>query len=210
LSELCETLHRWLNTRTRYRFPFDAAAIPRNGIYVLFETGELAHGGDRVVRVGTHTGQNQLRSRLQQHFILENKDRSIFRKNIGRALLARDGDPFAAYWELDRTARLARQQPTQPIDRDRQKEIERDVSRCIQQRFSFVAFEVLNKTDRLSLESRIISTIAACPDCKPSAHWLGLSSPKPKIRDSGLWQVNELYKQPFTAAELQRLIRTGV
>jgi len=34
-------------------------------------------------------------SRLLQHFVMENKDRSIFRKNIGRALLARAGDPYA-------------------------------------------------------------------------------------------------------------------
>lgn len=208
MSELCNTLHLWLNTLPRYRFPFDAAAIPRNGIYILFERGELAHGGDRVVRVGTHTGQNQLRSRLQQHFILENKDRSIFRKNIGRALLEKERDPFAAYWELDRTARLARQ--GQPIDVERQKDIERDVSRSIQECFSFVVFEVADKTERLSLESRIISTVAACPDCKPSGGWLGLSSPKPKIRDSGLWQVNELYKQAFTMAELRRLIGMNV
>ena len=39
---------------------------------------------DRIVRIGTHTGENQLRSRLMQHFVKENKNRSIFRKNIGR------------------------------------------------------------------------------------------------------------------------------
>ena len=56
---------------------------------VLFETGELAHGADRIVWVGTHTGSNEMPSRLKQHFLKENKDRSIFRKNIGRALLNR-------------------------------------------------------------------------------------------------------------------------
>jgi hypothetical protein len=64
-----------------------------NGIYVLFERGEECHDGGRIVRVGTHTGDGQLRSRMLQHFVNENKDRSIFRKNIGRALLNRDRDP---------------------------------------------------------------------------------------------------------------------
>jgi hypothetical protein len=31
-------------------------------------------------------------SRLFQHFVIENKGRSIFRENIGRALLAAAGD----------------------------------------------------------------------------------------------------------------------
>ena len=75
------------------------------GIKLLFEKGETAHGMDRIVRIGTHTGKNQLRSRLKQHFIKEDKDRSIFRKNIGRSLLNRDKDPFLEQWEIDLTSR---------------------------------------------------------------------------------------------------------
>lgn len=74
--------------------------MPTDGIYVLFESGEESHGGDRIVRIGTHTGVGQLRSRLQQHFVKENKDRSVFRKNIGRCLLNRDSDPFLPEWEI--------------------------------------------------------------------------------------------------------------
>ena len=44
-----------------------------------------------------------------QHFVKESKDRSIFRKNIGRALLHKAADPFLAEWELDRTSRAARE-----------------------------------------------------------------------------------------------------
>jgi hypothetical protein len=76
-------------------------AFPLNGIYILFEKGETAHDTNRIVRVGTYPGDKQLRSR--QHFLVENKDRSIFRKNIGRALLRRGQDPFLPLWELDRT-----------------------------------------------------------------------------------------------------------
>ena len=83
---ICEALHAWVNSLPALRFPFGVSQIPLNGIYVLFENGEVGHGGHRIVRVGTHTGHNQLTSRLRQHFLIENKDRSIFRKNkIGRA-----------------------------------------------------------------------------------------------------------------------------
>jgi len=101
----CDSLHKWTNHLPSFNFPFDASQIPLNGIYVLFEKGETAHGANRIVRIGTHTGNNQLRSRLSQHFIVENKDRSIFRRNIGRALLNRDHDPFLAFWEVDLTSR---------------------------------------------------------------------------------------------------------
>ncbi|VVB74024.1 Uncharacterised protein [uncultured archaeon] len=189
----------------RYRFPFDEDRIPFDGIYVLFEKGELAHGGDRIVRVGTHTGENQLRSRLRQHFIAENKDRSIFRKNVGRCLLNRDNDPFLKDWELDLTAREAKEKHALAIDHGKQALVEKRVTEYIRDSFSFVVFGVKEKEKRLGLESKIISTVSLCDDCMPSERWLGRSSPKEKIRDSGLWLVNELYKEPFSETEMQGL-----
>lgn len=106
----------------KFSFPFDKHEIPANGIYILFEKGELAHSTNRIVRIGTHTGINQLRSRLNQHFIKENKDRSIFRKNIGRALLNKDKDPFLEKWEIDLTTRKAKEKYSELIDFVKQKE----------------------------------------------------------------------------------------
>jgi hypothetical protein len=54
------------------------------------------------------------------------------------------------------------------------------------------------KDKRLDLESKIISTISRCEECGPSKQWLGIHSPKAKIRESGLWLVNELYKEPLS------------
>lgn len=204
---ICEALHEWANSLPALRFPFADATIPLNGIYVLFEQGELAHGTNRIVRVGTHTGSGQLRSRLHQHFLVENKDRSIFRKNIGRALLNRDHDPFLPIWELDRTSCIARDQ--QVIDLNRQSAIEADVSKYIQEHFTFIVFRVDEKARRLELESKIISTVSLCDGCQPSPQWLGLSSPKDKIRTSGLWLVNELYKEPLSSTDLEAL-RNGI
>lgn len=202
MSEACNTLHHWFNAMGRHRFPFDENQIPLDGIYILFEKGEFAHNGDRIVRVGTHTGEGQLQSRLKQHFISENKDRSIFRKNIGRCLLNKEGDPFLNYWEIDLTTRNAKDKHAAAIDLDRQAVVESKVTKCIQENFSFVVFEVKEKERRLGLESKIISTVSLCDECLPSNNWLGLSSPKQKIRDSGLWLVNELYKEPLSDSDM--------
>lgn len=40
----------------RFEFPFESKDIPKNGVYILFERNELGHGGDRIVRIGAHTG----------------------------------------------------------------------------------------------------------------------------------------------------------
>jgi hypothetical protein len=201
---VCEALHVWANSLPALRFPFDMRQIPLNGIYVLFEQGEVAHGANRIVRVGTHTGDNQLPSRLCQHFLIENKDHSIFRKNIGRALLNRDNDPFLPIWNLDRTSRIMRDQHG-GIDLDRQRAMEKVVSDYIQNHFSGVVVRVDDTAERLSLESKMISTVSLCDACPPSAQWLGLFSPKKKIRESGLWLVNELYKEPLSLRDLERL-----
>jgi len=74
MSEICKELHFIFNNMKRLSFPFDKNEIPENGIYILFEKGGPAHKANRIVRIGTHTGKDQLRSRLWQHFMNENKD----------------------------------------------------------------------------------------------------------------------------------------
>lgn len=206
----CKNLHAWARLLPRHTFPFDPKQIPLNGLYVLFEKDEQAHGGpstrlgvnDRIVRAGTHTGEGQLPSRLRQHFLVENKDRSIFRKNIGRALLARAHDPYLAVWEVDFTPAAARLQHGSKRDPAKQAEIEKEVTDYMQSNFSFAVVGINSKTERLALESKIISTLSHCEECGPSPDWLGNYSPKEKIKESGLWLVNELYKTPLTRDDL--------
>lgn len=205
MSKNCDKLHNWFNTIEKLRFPIDQKKIPFNGVYILFEKGEFDHNTNRIVRIGTHTGNNQLRSRLKQHFIQENKDRSIFRKNIGRALLKRDKDIFLKHWDLDLTTRKAKKQFSNKIDFKKQKEIEKKVTKYIQNNFTFIVFPIDNKEKRLEIESKIISTISLCNECKPSKKWLGLFSPKEKIQKSGLWLVNELYKTPLSNKDIREL-----
>ena len=205
MSQICHQLHQLINRLPILDFPFDANKIPQNGIYILFETSETGHGTNRIVRIGTHTGNNQLRSRLKQHFIQENKDRSIFRKNIGRAILNRDHDPFLAQWELDLTTHEAKQKYKNVVDYSRQKQVEQQVTKYIQGNFCFIVFRVGEKEKRLDWESKLISTVSLCTECQPSSSWLGKYSPIEKIRQSGLWNVNGLYKKPLSDSEYNAL-----
>jgi hypothetical protein len=91
------------------------------------------------------------------------------------------------------------------IDLDRQDAIEKAVSDYIRNHFSFVVVRVDEKAERLSIDSKMISTISLDDACLPSVQWLGHSSPKKKIRESGIWLVNELYKEPLSFGDLVRL-----
>ncbi len=202
MSNSCAELHALLWRLRSFAFPFNPRELPDNGIYLLYEQGEHGHGADRLVRVGSHTGGNQLPSRLKEHFLRENKDRSIFRKNIGRAILNKERDPFLDQWNLDLTTRAARAEHTSHIDIQRQQEVEGEVTTYIRRAFRFVVVPVDDRETRLRLESRIISTVSWCVECRPSPCWLGRYSPVSRIRESGLWLVNELYKTPVTMEDI--------
>lgn len=204
---LTSRLHKLFNEQKRFKFPFKQREdeIPRNGIYIIFEKDEVFQNIDRIVRVGTHTGDKQLRSRLDQHFVKENKNRSIFRKNIGRCLLNKDNSQYLNLWELDVTSRADREKNLKLLDLEFEKKIEKKISEYIQNNLSFCVFQVDTKEQRLFWESRIISTLAGSNELIPSNEWLGNYSTKEKIKASGLWQVNELYNEMMTEQEFEIL-----
>lgn len=133
---------------------------------------------------------------------MENKDRSIFRKNIGRCLLNRLSDPYATIWEKDFTTRKARELNATDVDHEKQASMEAEISDLLQKSFSFVAAHVVTKEDRLGLEGKIIATVASCEACKPSSNWLGQCSPDKRVRESGLWQVQGLRGTALSEADL--------
>lgn len=204
MTNLCEQLHYLVVKGKLFDFSAGYSDIPKNGIYILFENGETAHGCDRIVRIGTHTGDRQLRNRIVQHFENENKNRSIFRKNIGRCFLKQDNDPYLDIWNLD-TTKAKKELYATIIDREFEQKLEKRISEYIQTNFSFTLFEVPTKEERLYFEARLIGTVSGCEECKPSDNWLGLSSPIDKIKKSGLWQVMELYSTPLSEEELDIL-----
>jgi hypothetical protein len=206
MSEACQKLHALVHRLPRLRFPFDWEAIPEDGIYLLFEEGEPGHGGARIVRVGSHRGAGNLPARLNEHFLKENKDRSIFRKNIGRALLHRDNDPFLAQWAFDLTSRADRMKYEGAVDRARLAKVEQEVTQYIRSRLSFVVIAVAGTNDeRLLLERKLIGTVASCGECRASSSWLGFCSPKKRIREGKLWLEQGLRQPPLTAQQIDSI-----
>lgn len=140
-----------------------------------------------------------------------------FRKNIGRALLNKDKNTFLEKWELDLTTRNAKNLHSESVDFEKQKEIEKRVTKYTQNNFSFVVFQIDEKDKRLEFESKIISTVNLCEECKPSEKWLGKFCPNEKLQSkrtygnclklskSGLWLVNELRKTPLSDLDMEEL-----
>lgn len=204
MSEACAILHQWANRLPRYNAGNFEGRIPGNGIYLVFEAGERAHGCDRIVRVGTHTGNDNLAKRINEHLFTQNKDRSIFRKHIGRCLLA--DDPFLDQWNLDLTTKANKQKYGATIDTRRQAEVENHISDYISRNLEFVAFPINEKKERLEIEKSLLATISSCADCSPSADWLGLKHQTAIIRE-GLWNVQGFGGRPLTAKEIIDLVK---
>jgi hypothetical protein len=123
------------------------------------------------------------------------KDRSIFRKNIGRTLFNRNNDNYLNVWNIDFTERASRERFGHLRDITKEKETEQEITNILRQNFSFRFIIIKAQNDRMGdkgLEKALIGTVSQCSCCGPSDSWFGRNSPKKKIRDSGLWQVHHL------------------
>ncbi|GHV12161.1 hypothetical protein FACS189491_04640 [Spirochaetia bacterium] len=198
MSEQCAALHALCNKMTRHHFD-DWKTAPANGVYVFFEEGEDAHSANRIVRIGTHKAADGLHQRLAKHFSAGlDMSGSSFRQDICRALLHKQYGPEGVEkWE------------TGEFDYGRETAIIGEVTGYIRKKISFVVFEITGADTRLDMESMLISTVSSCEECKPSAAWLGKFSPKKDITESGLWQVEGLYK-PLTNEDLTILEKSGL
>lgn len=205
MSTECNKLHEIVNNLEIRSYPFSSSGIPKNGIYIMFENGEAAHHGFRIVRIGINVGQDNLYQRLTEHYEKRNKDRSIFRKNIGLALLNGREDPFLNKWKIDLTTHDARLKYSEIVNSETLLNTEKEVSEIIQRNFKFSLIQVDSKLERKKLEARLISTVSHCKECGPSDQWLGLKSPKKKIRESGLWQEQGMNEQVIDQKTLEKI-----
>lgn len=206
MSTMCRKIHELMNSLPKYSYPFDNIKLPSNGLIILFEKGETSHGRDRIVMVGSHTRENGLRSRLEEHFIIENKDRSILRKNIGRCILNKRHDPYAGIWEICMIPRDNRAEYGHLLNEEYQQSIEEEVSRYMRENLSFCVIGVDNKNKRNEIKYKLAAAIYQCEECRPSNNWLGFSSPKEIIRESGMWQEKGLNVEPIGIGELEDIV----
>jgi len=176
-----------------------------NGIYIMFESGEKFYNMDRIVRVGTHKGQERLLKRLKDHFVKEDADGSILRKNIGRAFLNMNSDSYLQSWEIDMHYSENKRKYGHLINKELETELEVKISRYLRDNITFVCFPVEEKDERLRLEEGIIASLSRNPSFGPSSSWLGLNSPIPEIARSGLWNRQGLRRQPLSEKELERI-----
>jgi hypothetical protein len=204
------------------KYPFERDQLPENGIYFVYEIGEIwGHGGHnpRIVRVGTHREGN-FRKRIAEHFLLDAAkmnfdstkspphDRSIFRKHIGRALLNRAGDPYISIFDLDFMKSRIREEHGHLRDIDKERQIEAEVTRILREQFSFRFVVFVGQSERMGskgLEAPLIGTLAHCRECRPSKNWLGQYSPIAQVRQSGLWLVQHLRSEPLSDTDKQRI-----
>ena len=215
MTEKCKWLHETLEDLPLIGYPFKLDSLPLNGIYFFYEEGELwGHGGQRlkIFRIGTHRGNN-FRNRISEHLLINEKkmdfdkdkpkpsDRSIFRKNIGRALLNKNKDPYLKIWEIDFLPKKKRTKYGHLRDIEKEKSIERQITEILREKFFFRFIIIENEDERIGskgLESKLIGTVSKCMKCKPSKNWLGNYSPKKQIRTSGLWLTQYLNAEGIT------------
>lgn len=176
----CKKLHNMLWRGVRFNWESDLSELTQNGVYVMFEKGETAYGGDRIVRIGINREQDKLKDRITNHLIGTTR-KSIFRKHIGSALSNKQGTPAT----------------------------EQQISDYIKENITFAVIEVRDKTKREELERRLIATLAQAEDFCPSENWLGKYCEAKQIANGKLWNVQGL-KAEILNDEYIQLIWDGL
>ena len=150
-SDKTIVLHMLFNGLPRLDWTMINRIPYQNGIYIMFAKGEYYHGMDRIVRVGTHRGQDRLLQRLRDHFVKEDADGSIFRKKIGRAFLKMASDPYLQVWEIDMHNSENERNYGHLINEGLETELEAKISRYLRDNITFVCFPVDKEAERLRL-----------------------------------------------------------
>lgn len=190
------SVHQILAALPPQRFPVSRRDVPPDGIYLLYETGETAlvdgEELDRVVGVGTHTGEGRLARRLGIHASGDRRG-SDLRLYLGSAVLAQQNpaDPRLQTWLNDKRT---------PMD-----EIEGAVSEIIRDRFTVRCIPVPDREERQSLEQALLPLLARNSVAPPSEEWLGRHAAHREIRASGMWNPQHGNAPQLRAAQIARI-----
>ena len=191
-----------------YRYLADCSGRmvwPQRGVYFFFESGEYRHDDSqlRVTRIGTHAlkagNKGSFWSRLRTHRGKTGGSRagggnhraSIFRWHVGSALLNSGSFPDAEHstWYQRKADKAALES---------EHTIEAAVSEYIG-KMPFLWLPVEDSPGRASdrglIERNSIALLSLAGGAnrdKPSPWWLGHRATNPKVRSSGLWNVNHV------------------
>jgi len=196
-SGMCFRLHKLFNAMPRFGWNNINDIGFNDGIYIFFESGETYHGMDRIVRVGTHTGNGNLCKRLKSHY--RDGGSSIFRTNIARAILGKESvsHPYLSVLKKQ----VYKRKSVLGYDHEFNNELERRVSEYMREHFSFTCFSVVTSQERKRLEEGVIATLNRSPSFIAGSEWLGKHSTKYKIAQSGMWLEQGLNSAPLSESE---------
>ena len=176
-------IHKYFNSLPLYTYKgngqFSATPPNQGGIYIMFEEGEKVGNFKRIVRVGK--AEKSLLTRLTQHFINEDKDHSIFRKHIGRALLKKNNHSQAVIDNWNTKGK-------------KYSNIEKNVTKELE-KFSFCCITLPTLKEISKLEQTLIETLSTYNRLYKeqtgidvySPNWLGQYCTNEKVKTSGLW-----------------------
>lgn len=192
-NEATQILHELFNSLNSYSFPIDTSLLPKNGIYILFEKGEKYNQWNRIVRIGSHRGNNRFKARIKDHFDEEKQRNSVFRKHLGRCFLNKKQDSYLENWDLPFKKKEDIEKYKGKVNLDYELKYEKLITDYIRKNFSFVVIPNMQSTSqRLNLEAYLIGTIAQETISSASENWLGKYHPDPKINQGKLWNIQHL------------------
>lgn len=175
LHSFYNQIYQELNALDKYQYingQFTPCNPPKQqGIYIMVDNIEK-----RIVRVGK--AENSLHERLSEYFIKEDKNQSVFRKHVGRAILNKQGKS-STLWKTKGTT---------------DENVERQVSQYLKDNISFYPIPLSDLTEIKELEKFLIkmlsrhNTLHTYLTNTPiqSNNWLG-NYGTDKIKKSELW-----------------------
>ncbi len=203
-----DKLTELFNQVARHSFPYEEKDMPPNGIYVMFEAGEKHNALDRVVRIGSHIGQNRLFERINEHYIGHDHRDSIFRKHLGRCFLTIDKETnYIGCWDLKIKKTKDKAKNLNRINWDLEEKYENKITAYIRSKLSFILIpDLIDERMRLRLERGLIATFAQENEKTISENWIGKYHPDHKIFTSGLWNIHHVNATPLTDTEVTHIV----
>lgn len=215
MNNLYPYIHKFFNQQKRYYFPYDRMELinvtDKNGLYVLFEEGEKYTDFDRIVRIGSHDGDDRLVKRLKDHFLSSKQRNSIFRKHIGRCLLSQNNDNYLDAWNKPFKKIVDKERYKDIVDLKYEQKYESLISNHIQNSLTFTLIpKVYDKIKRDRIEEGLISILNQSSDKSSSDSWLGSFHPDKRIRNAKIWNIEYLNGVPLTKDEFVELVEKPI
>lgn len=227
LRQFYHLMHRLIDKQGGPRHLSALGSIPRRGVYFFFDEGQPRSDsgeGPRIVRVGTHAlkagSASSLRQRLSHHRGRKsgggNHRGSIFRLLVGQALIASGKAAGCLSWGV-------KGDPTKAglalgIGRGEMLALEAPIEAAVSHYLSTLTFARLSIEDepgpeslRGFIERNSIALLSNFdrPLIDPATpNWLGLSSDRPLVASSGLWNQHHVTERhdPAFLTKLAELI----